>query len=47
MSLLTAEQFRSTFGESWHRVGFWPYFEAIPTADFAGHDCSPGVIESA
>jgi hypothetical protein len=53
MSLLTTEQFRQTFGESRRRVGdggspfdFWPYFDAIPAADFAGHDCSAGVVEN-
>jgi hypothetical protein len=54
MALLTAEQFRATFGESRHRVGdegppfdFWPYIEAIPASDFDGHDCSAGIVESA
>jgi hypothetical protein len=43
----------SDFGETRERVGadepppfdFWPYFEAIPTGDFEGHDCSAGVVE--
>ena len=55
MPLLTAEQFRATQGEARQRVGpdesppfdFWPYFETIPAADFAGHDCSGGVVENA
>ena len=53
MPLLTAEQFRATFGMSRHRVGnegpqfdFWPYFDAIPATDFEGHDCSAGVVEN-
>ena len=24
---------------------FWPYVDAIPPQDFAGHDCSGGVVE--
>jgi len=24
---------------------FWPYFEAIPSADFEGHDCSAGHVD--
>jgi hypothetical protein len=55
MPLLTSEQYLATFGESRNRVGpdepppfdFWPYFEAIPVADFDGHDCSAGVVENA
>jgi hypothetical protein len=54
MPLLTAEQYLATFGESRQRVGdetppfdFWPYFDAIPPADFEGHDCSEGVVENA
>ena len=27
--------------------GFWDYFESIPSSDFAGHDCSEGVVEYA
>ena len=26
-------------------LDFWPYFEKISTADFAGKDCSAGVVE--
>jgi hypothetical protein len=25
---------------------FWDYFDAIPPADFEGHDCSAGEVES-
>jgi hypothetical protein len=53
MPLLTGEQFRATFGESRQRVGdenapfdFWAYFDAIPAADFEGHDCSEGAVEN-
>lgn len=24
---------------------FWPYFDAIPAADFESHDCSAGEVE--
>ena len=55
MPLLTSEPFRATFGEARHRVGpdepppfdFWPDFDAIPTADFQGLDCSAGEVENA
>ena len=23
---------------------FWEYFDAIPTAEFQGHDCSEGIV---
>ena len=23
---------------------FWPYFDAIPSVDFEGHDCSEGAV---
>lgn len=50
---LSAEEFAETFGESRRPAGegdappfdFWPYFDAIPKADFEGHDCSGGVIQ--
>lgn len=54
MPLLTAEQFRSTFGATRHRIGddeppfdFWPYVDGIPAADFEGHNCSGGNVEVA
>ncbi|WP_165228334.1 hypothetical protein [Aquisphaera insulae] len=53
MAKLTKEQFLATFGESRHRVDgegppfdFWPYFDAIPIADFEGHDCSAGIVDN-
>ena len=54
MPLLTTEQYLATFGDTPQRVGdedppfdFWPYFDAIPPADFEGHDGSAGVVENA
>lgn len=55
MPLLSREQYLSTFGRPMSPAGgdggppfdFWPYFDAIPAADFAGHDCSAGEVESA
>src|SRR5262245_14504486 len=55
MPLLTREQFQSTFGERMHRIDvdapppidFWPYFDAIPSEDFHGHDCSAGKVDYA
>jgi len=46
-------KFRNTFVEPIERlandvepaVDFWPYFDAIPAADFDGHDCSAGEVD--
>jgi hypothetical protein len=51
--LLTADEFRATFAappvpispDEAPAVDFWPYFDAISTEDFAGHDCSDGEVE--
>ena len=45
--------FKGTFIKPIERLGedsaptidFWPYFEAIPAADFDGHDCSAGQVD--
>lgn len=52
MKLLTETEFRATFAEPMQRLGvdaespveFWSYFDAIPSEDFAGHDCSEGSV---
>jgi hypothetical protein len=54
MPLLSREQYLATFGGAMSRAGedegppfdFWPYFDAIPPADFEGHDCSAGAVEA-
>lgn len=54
MPLLSREQFLATFGEPMSRAGegeqppfdFWPDFDAIPSSDFEGHDCSGGEVEA-
>lgn len=53
MRLLSREQFVSSFGKPMTKVDagdsapfdFWDYFDAIPAADFEGHDCSAGELE--
>ncbi|WP_009959420.1 hypothetical protein [Verrucomicrobium spinosum] len=55
MKHLTESEFRATFAGSMQRVAldaeppvpFWDYFDAIPTAHFAGHDCSVGSVSHA
>jgi hypothetical protein len=50
---LTEAEFKETFGDPMRRVGldkdppfdFWPYFDAIPSEDFYGHDCAEGRVE--
>lgn len=50
---LSEDAFRATLAEPMRRVApdsgrpfdFWPYFDAIPTEDFAGHDCSAGRVD--
>jgi hypothetical protein len=49
MPLLTAEQFRTTFGATRHRIGddeppfdFWPYGNGIPPVDLAAHGSDRG-----
>jgi hypothetical protein len=54
VSLLTAEQFKATMEPRPVRVDpeeappfdFWPYFDAIPPADFAGFDFTEEVVTS-
>jgi len=49
---LSEEEFFATMEEPMRRLSqgaeipfdFWNYFEAIPLADFAGVDCSAGVV---
>lgn len=50
-TLLDEEQFRATFVEPIRRVDdggpivdFWPYVDAVDSADFKGHDCSDGQV---
>lgn len=53
MPRLSEEQFAACFGPKMQRLSqdeeppfdFWPYVEAIPPGDFAGHDCSDGTVE--
>jgi hypothetical protein len=53
MPLLTDQEFQATFAPSMQRIAaedpppfdFWPYFEAIPRADFEGYDCSRGIVD--
>ena len=50
--LLSEAEYQGTLVGPMIRVGgndvppfdFWTYFEAIPPADFEGHDCSEGVV---
>lgn len=52
MKLLSQLEYQETLVGPMIRVGgdevppfdFWPYFEAIPAADFKGHDCSEGFV---
>jgi hypothetical protein len=52
MALLSEQEFQATFAAPMTRVeenrappfDFWPYFDQIPAADFAGHDCSSGSV---
>ena len=52
MKLLSEPEYRATFGPRMVRAGpdeaplfdFWPYFEAIPQADFEGFDCTAGQV---
>ena len=45
--------FKTTFVKPIERLGedaaptfdFWPYFDAIPAADFNSHDCSAGQVD--
>jgi hypothetical protein len=53
MALLSWQEFLETMGngraqdrsEEPPPFDFWPYFEAIPAADFKGHDCSAGAVD--
>lgn len=55
MKLLTETEFRETFSAPMGQVAldapppcdFWGYFDAIPRADFEGHNCSEGVVSHA
>jgi len=50
---LTEPEYRATFGPRMVRAGpdepppfdFWPYFDAIPRADFDGFDCTAGQVQ--
>ena len=52
MPLLSETDFQRTLAEPMTRVAandeppfdFWAYFDQIPDADFAGHDCSSGTV---
>src|SRR5688572_4933727 len=52
MAMLSAAEFNETFKPPMQRAGpdegppfdFWPYVEAIPEADYGGHDCSDGSV---
>ena len=54
MPLLSRDEYHATFGQSRARVpvddpptfDFWAYFDTIPSADFAVHDCAAGVVEN-
>ncbi len=50
---LTEEAFKATMPQAVARdlaedapVEFWSYFDTIPESDFAGHDCSAGIVTS-
>lgn len=52
VTVLDEAAFKVTFVEPVKRVkdgepvvDFWPYFDAIPAADFESHDCSAGEVE--
>jgi len=55
VSLLSEAEFQATFGPQMIRTGpddvppfdFWPYFDAIPQADFENVDCTAGQVECA
>ena len=55
MKQLTESEFLATFAAPMQHVSidtappfdFWSYFEAIPEADFKGHDCSDGFVDHA
>jgi hypothetical protein len=52
MKQLSEHDYQATFGEPMKRLApdavppfdFWDYFESIPQSDFAGHDCSAGMV---
>jgi hypothetical protein len=52
MKLLSRTEYLATMAEPMKRlpsnatppVSFWDYFEATPSVDFEGHDCSEGVV---
>jgi hypothetical protein len=52
MKQLTEPEFKATFSEPMTQAArdaeppfdFWEYFNAIPAADFEGHDCSAGSV---
>jgi hypothetical protein len=55
MKLLSKTEHLATMEEPMKRLpsdsfapfSFWDYFDAIPPADFQGHDCSEGVVRDA
>lgn len=50
---LSESEYLQTFGEPMRKLeagveppfDFWPYFEAIPEADFAAHNCADGMVD--
>lgn len=52
MLKLSEDEYKATYAPHPVQLGpdeeppfdFWPYFEAIPSADFGGHDFSAGVV---
>jgi hypothetical protein len=55
MKLLSETEYLATMAEPMKPLpadavppfDFWDYFEAIPSADFEGHDCSAGMVDHA
>lgn len=55
MKLFSEAEFRETFSAPMRRVAldveppcdFWEYFDAIPTEDFEGYNCSEGSVSHA
>ena len=53
MAALNKAAFKKTFGARMLRVGssekpcfdFWAYVDAVPVEDYAGYDCSEGIVE--
>jgi len=53
LPLLSEQEFKATLAEPMQQLDketeppfvFWPYFDAIPAADFCDHDCSDGAVD--